>query len=90
MKLLATVVLMAVLLFGVAAYSLSQPFAGFSDSVFVDIPRGTGAVQISGMLARAGVIRFRWQFLAARAFRPRVTLHAGEYRFREPATAMEA
>jgi UPF0755 protein len=89
MRFLAVIVLLAVLLLGLAAFSLSRPYAGFHDEVFVDIPRGTGTVQLSGILAAAGVIRDRWQFLAARALRPRVALQAGEYRFRQPATALE-
>jgi UPF0755 protein len=89
MKRLAVALLLAVCLLGLAAFSLNQPYSGFQDEVFLDIRRGTGTVQLSGLLAGAGVVRYRWQFLAARALRPRATLQAGEYRFREPATALD-
>jgi UPF0755 protein len=38
------------------------------------------------MLAEAGVLRSRWEFLAVRALHPRAKLKAGEYRFREAAS----
>ena len=43
---------------------------------------------MAATLAQKGVIRDRWLFLAARAFR-RTHLQAGEYRFEKPASAFE-
>jgi UPF0755 protein len=40
-------------------------------------------------LARAGVVRYEWQFLLARLIRPGATLQAGEYRFARPASVRE-
>jgi len=57
---------------GGAAYVfhlLSQPYQGFSQPVFVDFPRGTGTSAMAAELARKGVIRAPWLFLAARAMK---------------------
>jgi UPF0755 protein len=55
----------------------------------VDLPRGSSTGQISGQLARAGVIGSRWDFWIARlAHRGRV-LEAGEYAFDRPGSAMD-
>jgi len=71
------------------AWSLAGAYQGFRTEAFVDIPRGTGSVGVAGLLAESGVIRYRWQFLAVRALRPRVKLLAGEYDFRRPASPWE-
>ncbi len=83
----AAILLAVAVLAGLA--SLSLPYAAFSGEAFVDLPRGTGARQVAELLARQGVIRFRWQFLAARALRPRARLLAGEYHFTRPASVWE-
>ncbi|MGD0015851.1 MAG: endolytic transglycosylase MltG, partial [Bryobacteraceae bacterium] len=67
-------------------YSTQVPYAAFRQPVYVDIPRGAGSRGIAALLERNGVIRYRWQFLLARALRPRVTLQAGEYLFEQPAS----
>lgn len=72
-----------------AVLSLDWKFAGFRGETFVEIPRGTSSGAMARALAEAGVIRFRWQFLLARALRPRARLQAGEYRFAQPASAWE-
>ncbi len=72
-----------------ALLSLSWPYAGFEGETFVDIPRGTSAHAMARSLAEAGVVRYRWQFLLARALRPRLRLQAGEYRFARPASTWE-
>jgi UPF0755 protein len=82
---LVVVVVLAVLLFWRA-----RPYQGFSDEVFVDIPRGTSTSGIADLLASARVVRSRWDFLAARALEGGRVLQAGEYRFNHPATAWEA
>ncbi len=67
---------------GIAAATLRMPYKGFEGrEVFVDIPRGTSTAGIAARLVQAGVIRYRWQLLAARALRASARLEAGEYRF---------
>jgi UPF0755 protein len=70
-------------------YGLNQPYAGFTEDVFVEIPRGDGTREIAAKLERAGVIRDEWRFLAARALERGRTLQAGEYRFQKPASVRE-
>ena len=81
-------VALAVLSIAVAAsvLSLGASYRGFDDDVFVDIPVGTRSAELARMLADAGVLRSRWEFLAVRALHPRAKLKAGEYRFREAAS----
>ncbi len=74
----------------VAAFlSLSLPYAGFREPVFVDLPRGTGTADVARRLSNAGVVRHPWQFLLARAFRRTAKLQAGEYRFAASASVWE-
>ena len=62
---------------GFAVYRLEQPYGDFHGDTFVEVPRGTGTGGIAGALAKAGVVRSRWDFLLARfASRTRV-LQAG-------------
>ena len=61
-RLLAVLAIVA----GYAAFRLASPYQGFQGEVFVDIPRGTATGAIAGRLAAAGVVRSRWDFLAAR------------------------
>ena len=73
---------------GLAVATLRMPYKGFKGpEVFVDIPKGTSTAGIAGRLARAGVIRYAWQLLAARALRADARLEAGEYRFAAADTA---
>ncbi len=78
--------LLVLLLLAVAAASLWLPSKRFTSETLVEIPRGTGSWKSARLLAGAGVIRYRWQFLVIRALRPRAKLQAGEYLFREPAS----
>jgi UPF0755 protein len=73
---------------GYVAYQLGQPYKGFTEPVFVEFPHGTGTEAMASALAEKGVIRARWLFLAARAFR-RTNLQAGEYKFEKPASALD-
>jgi UPF0755 protein len=80
------------LVLGGAVYigiNLNTPYAGFHREIFVDLPKGTGARQMAAILRNAGVIRYSWTFLAARALHRDATLQAGEYRFSQPASAVE-
>lgn len=74
---------------GCAAWRLAQPYQGFSGETFIEIPRGTSSGGIADMLAAAGVVRSRWDFLIARMMNRGRVLQAGEYRFHKPATAAE-
>jgi len=92
-RILGLLVLLAIFAGAYAVYRLSQPYRGFSDAVFVDLPRGISTYSMATRLASAGVVRSRWDFLAARLearlreqARP---LKAGEYRFDRAATASE-
>jgi UPF0755 protein len=67
----------------------TRPYQGFRGEVFVDIPRGTSTDAIGNMLAEAGVVRSRLEFLIARLTSRRKVLQAGEYRFDHPATPFE-
>jgi len=74
---------------GLAVHSLSWKYAGFRTDVFLDIPKGTPARAVASELAEAGAVRYAWQFLLARALRPRARIQAGEYLFRRPASTWE-
>jgi peptidoglycan lytic transglycosylase G len=75
-------VLLILILAGILAVaSIFAPYRGFSGQTFVDFPKGTSTRAMASQLARAGVIRYRWQFLLARALRPAARLQAGEYEF---------
>jgi UPF0755 protein len=89
LKALALAVLAAGLCAAYFMYRLSQPYKGFAQPVFVEFPRGTGTGEMASVLARKGVLRDRWLFLAARALRRGTNLQAGEYRFDKPASPLE-
>ncbi len=81
--------LLLLLLIGSAGYSLFQPYRGFSGDLFVEVPKGMGTSSTARMLAQAGVIRFNWQFLIARAVQPHRIIQAGEYRFQKAASVWD-
>lgn len=83
------VLLLAVGLAGAAVYSLQAPYRAFQGDLFLQFPKGSGTRAIAQKLADAGVVRYAWQFLLARAIHPRTTLQAGEYRFDEPASVTD-
>jgi UPF0755 protein len=89
MKILRLLFLVALLAGGFAVYRLAAPYQGFGGEIFVDIPHGASTSAMAEMLARAGVIRSRWDFLLPRALGRGRKLQAGEYRFNHPATVME-
>jgi UPF0755 protein len=80
-RILAALLAVVILAAAFVAYRLAQPYRGFSGDVFVEIPRGTSAGNIAGMLAGQGVVRNRRDFLMARVLQRGRTLQAGEYRF---------
>ena len=85
-KALLAIAVLVMLASGVAVLSLFRPYAGFASEAWIDIPRGTSTPDIARALAKAGVVRYPWQFLLARAWRPSPKLQAGEYRFDEAAS----
>jgi UPF0755 protein len=74
---------------GFAVYRLEQPYGDFHGETFVEFPKGTGTGGIADALAKAGVVRSRWDFLLARAASRTRVLQAGEYRFDRAASPME-
>jgi len=74
---------------GYAVYRTSEPYQGFSGDVFIDFARGTGTNAMADALARAGVVRSRFDFMLARAINRVGVLQAGEYRFTKPASPAE-
>jgi UPF0755 protein len=81
--------LLALLAGGFLAYRLIRPYQGFQGETFVDIPRGASTATMAGMLAQAGVVRSRWDFLLARLVKRGRVLQAGEYRFDHPASPIQ-
>jgi UPF0755 protein len=70
-------------------FSLAQPYRAFSQPVILEFPKGTSSRLMGDELAKAGVIRGRWQFSLARALRPASRLQAGEYKFSNPASVWD-
>ncbi|MGJ5820131.1 endolytic transglycosylase MltG [Paludibaculum fermentans] len=66
-----------------------EPYRGFQQPVFVEIPRGTSTMRIGEMLAEAGVVRHQVLFALVRALRPKGKPQAGEYEFSTAATPNE-
>jgi UPF0755 protein len=88
MRLARTLVIL-LLLACYPAFRLFRPYQGFQGPTFVDIPRGASTLTMAGMLAQAGVVRSRWDFLLARLVKRGRVLQAGEYRFDHPASPTE-
>jgi len=89
LKRLSLLAVLLVIAAGYAFWQLTQPFAAFSEPVFVDFPKGTSSTGMARLLAGSGVISHEWTFLAARALHPGRKLQAGEYRFAEPASVLD-
>jgi len=81
--------LVAILAGGFLFYRVTRPYQGFSGTTYVDLPRGTSSSAMAESLSRAGVIASRWDFYAARLANRGSVLQAGEYRFDQPASALE-
>jgi UPF0755 protein len=90
-RLLAFIVLAALVAGGWLAWSLFQPYSAHSDKEIVEIAPGTGSLAISDLLLAHGVISSKWPFLArtlvGRARHRR--LKAGEYLFDRALSAEE-
>ncbi len=90
MKKLAAIVLFLLVATGSFIWSrLHQTYKGFDQPVFVEFTRGTSTREIAALLESKGVIRDRWLFLAARAFRRGAKLQAGEYQFASAASPLD-
>ena len=74
---------------GFAVWRVFAPYRGFVGEQFVDVPRGTNTEGVASLLAAAGVVRTRVDFLLARVVGRGRVLQAGEYRFTQPASPME-
>jgi UPF0755 protein len=79
----------AILAGGFLFYRVTRPYQGFTGTTYVDLPRGTSSSGIAALLAQAGVVGGRWDFLLARLIHRGQVLQAGEYAFDHPASAME-
>jgi UPF0755 protein len=87
LRLLLAAVLFCLLLgAGVGLYWYFGPYKGYAGETFIEINRGTSTQEIARTLARQGVVRSRWAFLAVRVLEPGAKLQAGEYRFGSSAT----
>jgi UPF0755 protein len=86
---LGCLVLLLALAGGYGAFRLASPYQGFQAETFVELPRGTSTETIADLLANAGVVRSRWDFLLARALQRGRVLQAGEYRFDTAASAVD-
>jgi UPF0755 protein len=89
MKSIRRLPFLAVLAGGFLIYRALAPYQGFSGEIFVDVPRGTSTDGIARLLADAGVVRTRYDFLLARLAERGRVLQAGEYRFNHAASAVE-
>jgi len=75
---------------GIAGYILvHEPYATFSEPVWMNIERGSTSREIATQLSEQGVLRSEYLFLLVRALRLDATLQAGEYVFEQPASALE-
>lgn len=85
-KRLSLLIVLLLAVAGLVGYRYFGAYRGFREPVFVDIGHGMSSRDIAAELARQGVVRADWIFLAVRALRPRAKLQAGEYRFAGPQT----
>lgn len=93
MKFLTSLLLLALAVAALAAWAIYAPIgpaAGTSDATatYVDIAPGTRTKAIAAQLEEAGVLHSRFAFDLLRAIKGG-KLIAGEYRFNQPATAVE-
>lgn len=88
-RILAAFVVLVILLMLAVAWVVLPIRARLPHPVFVDIPHGAGTRQIAGLLAENGVIDQPAEFWLVRLVRPRAKLKAGEYQFKQPASAWQ-
>ena len=90
MKLLSTLLILALAAAGLGAWLIYAPFGSATNTnpTYVDIAPGSGTQSMAAQLENAGAIRSRYGFLILRALKGG-TLKAGEYRFDHVAPATE-
>lgn len=89
MRTLFALLLLLVIVGAFAVWHVFAPYQGFSGEQFVEIPHGTSTGGVATLLANAGIVRNRFDFLAARVVGRGRVLQAGEYRFTRPASPIE-
>ncbi len=89
MKILRFVLLVVLLAAGGLWFFVRQPYGAFQSGLLLDLPHGTGTRVIGQKLVAAGVLRYAWEFSLVRALRPSARLQAGEYGFKDPASAWD-
>jgi UPF0755 protein len=89
LRAVGVLLLAAFLAGGFLFYRATRPYQGFTGVIYVDLPRGTSTSAMAAVLAQAGVVGSRWDFLLARLANYGRVLQAGEYRFHQPASAMD-
>ena len=82
-------VLLAAAAAGYLMFRLARPYRSFSGVTYLEFARGTPTSEMGARLAASGVVRNRFDFWLARLAARGRNLQAGEYRFAEPASAME-
>lgn len=87
MKLFGALLLLLLILGGAGAFLLFLPHTP-PGAVFVDLRPGTGTSAMASQLAAEGVLRSRYAFLVLRVWKGG-SLKAGEYRFADPASALD-
>ena len=88
-RVLGVLLLLAMGAGGFLYYRAVRPYAAFTGTVYVELPRGMSTNQMAGELAKAGVVASRFDFWTARLLSRGRTLQAGEYAFDHPASAMD-
>jgi UPF0755 protein len=86
---LASFAVLAALAGTYPVWRIESPYQGFGGETFVEFARGTSTGVMADQLVSAGVIRSRWDFLLARVLHRKGVLQAGEYRFKQAASAAE-
>jgi UPF0755 protein len=85
----AVIILVVAGCVGAAGFWYLGPVRAPQDETFVEIEHGLSGRAIADLLARQGLVRSPWAFLAVRLLHPRAKLQAGEYRFGAEQTPLE-
>ncbi len=81
-----SVIFLGLCCFGAVYFFAHQPNEAFQGQTSIQFSRGTSTRELAAKLAKAGVVRSQWHFLAARLLHPRSRIMAGDYGFDKPAT----
>ena len=88
-RVLAILLVLAVLAGGLAYYRVTRPYQGFRGTIYVELPHGTSTNGMAAQLAQVGVVGSRWDFWIARLANRGHALQAGEYKFDHAASPVE-